>query len=214
MALGSFRFELIAAQGVGVCALGVRKGLMESSLSQKAAEVSEVVLDGPPNGERWFAAMTQPQREGVAVDNLRRQGFCTFSPLERVTRRCARKTIAATAPVFRGYVFVRMDPLRARWRSISGTLGVRSLVTNGDSPMAIRPGVVETLLASTDADGILRFFDPLQPGMTVRLRAGPFAEQFGVIERLDGHERLVLLMSLMGGQVRTDVSRDMILKVA
>lgn len=187
---------------------------MESSLSQKAAGVSEVAFDGPPDGERWFAAMTQPQREGVAVDNLRRQGFCTFSPLERVTRRHARKTIATTAPVFRGYVFVRMDPLRARWRSINGTLGVRSLVTNGDSPLAIRPGVVETLVASTDADGILEFVDPLQPGMMVRLRAGPFAEQLGVIERLDGRNRLVLLMSLMGSQVRTGVSRDMILKVA
>lgn len=158
--------------------------------------------------------MTQPQREGVAVDNLRRQGFCTFSPLERVVRRHARKTIATTAPVFRGYVFVRMDPMQARWRSINGTRGVRALVTNGDGPLAIKPGIVETLVASTDAEGILEFVDPLKPGMTVRLRAGPFAEQLGVIERLDGRNRLVLLMSLMGGQVRTGVSRDMILKVA
>jgi len=187
---------------------------MEILLSPKAAEVSEVVFRGPQDSERWFAAMTQPQREGVAVDNLRRQGFCTFSPLERVVRRHARKTIATTAPVFRGYVFVRMDPMQARWRSINGTRGVRMLVTNGDGPLAIKPGIVETLVASTNAEGILEFVDPLQPGMTVRLRAGPFAEQLGVIERLDGRNRLVLLMSLMGGQVRTGVSRDMILKVA
>jgi len=187
---------------------------MEILLSPKAAEVSEVVFRGPQDSERWFAAMTQPQREGVAVDNLRRQGFCTFSPLERVVRRHARKTIATTAPVFRGYVFVRMDPMQARWRSINGTRGVRTLVTNGDGPLAIKPGIVETLVASTNAEGILEFLDPLQPGMTVRLRAGPFAEQLGVIERLDGRNRLVLLMSLMGGQVRTGVSRDMILKVA
>ena len=187
---------------------------MESSLSQKAVEMSGAAFGGSPDGERWFAAMTQSQREGIAVDNLRRQGFCTFSPLERVTRRHARKTIATTAPVFRGYVFVRMDPLRVHWRSINGTLGVRSLVTNGDSPLAIRSGVVETMLASTDADGILKFVDPLQPGMTVRLRAGPFAEQLGVIERLDGRNRLVLLMSLMSGRVRAGVSRDMIQKMA
>lgn len=187
---------------------------MDSSLSQKAVGVSEVEFDRSQDGERWFAAMTQPQRESVAVDNLRRQGFFTFSPLEKVVRRHARKTIATVAPVFRGYVFVRMDPLQARWRSINGTFGVRSLVTNGDVPLAIKRGVVETLVASTDADGILEFVDPLQPGMTVRLRAGPFAEQLGVIERLDGRNRLVLLMGLMSGHVRTGVSRDMILKVA
>lgn len=187
---------------------------MEILLSPKAAEVPEVAFHGPQDSERWFAAMTQPQREGVAVDNLRRQGFCTFSPLERVVRRHARKTIATTAPVFRGYVFVRMDPMQARWRSINGTRGIRTLVANGEGPLAIKPGIVETLVASTDAEGILEFIDPLQPGMTVRLRAGPFAEQLGVIERLDGRNRLVLLMSLMGGQVRAAVSRDMILKVA
>lgn len=187
---------------------------MESSLSQEAAGTSGSASYRPAEGERWFAAMTRPQREGVAVDNLRRQGFHTFSPLEKVVRRHARKTIATTAPVFRGYVFVRMDPMRARWRSINGTLGVRSVVANGDTPLAIRPGVIETLVASTNAEGILEFIDPLQPGMVVRLRAGPFAEQLGVIERLDGRGRLVLLMSLMSGQVRTGVSRDLVLKVA
>lgn len=187
---------------------------MEILVSQTTAEMSEAAAGGSQDGDRWFAATTQPQREGVAVDNLRRQGFFTFAPLEKVVRRHARKTITTTAPVFRGYVFVRMDPMRARWRSINGTLGVRSLVTNCDAPLAVKPGVIETLIASTNADGILEFVDPLQPGMTVRLREGPFAEQLGVIERLDGRNRLVLLMSLMGGQVRTGVSRDMILKVA
>jgi transcriptional antiterminator RfaH len=187
---------------------------MQSPLSQKIADVVEASFEVPLGNERWFAAMTQPHREGVAVDNLQRQGFYTFSPLERVVRRHARKTIATTAPVFRGYVFVRLDPLRARWRSINGTLGVRSLVTSGDAPLPVQVGVVETLIASTDADGFLKFVDPLQPGMTVRLREGPFADQLGVIERLDGRNRLILLMSLMGGQVRAGVSRDMILKVA
>lgn len=158
--------------------------------------------------------MTQPHREAVAVDNLRRQGFRTFSPLEKVVRRHARKTIATTAPVFRGYVFVRLDPMQARWRSVNGTLGVRSLVTSGDAPLPVKSGVVETLMASTDAEGFLKFVDPLQPGMTVRLREGPFAEQLGVIERLDGPNRLILLMNLMGGQVRAGVGRDMILKVS
>ncbi|WP_169507196.1 transcription termination/antitermination protein NusG [Pleomorphomonas koreensis] len=187
---------------------------MESLASQKANEVVDSVPERAVEGRCWFAATTQPHRERVAVDNLVRQGFHTFCPLERVVRHHARKTIAMTVPVFRGYVFVHMDPGKARWRSINGTLGVRSLVTNGDVPLPIRPGVIETLAASTDADGILKFANPLQPGMTVRLRAGPLAEQLGVIERLDGSGRLVLLLDFMGGRVRTGVSRDMILKVA
>lgn len=73
---------------------------------------------------------------------------------------------------------------------------------------------METLVASTNANGILEFIDPLQPGVIVRLRAGPLADELGMIERLDGGGRLVLLMSLMSGQARARVSRDMVLKVA
>lgn len=187
---------------------------MDIQLSPETAEVTETIVGGVLNGERWFAATTQPQREGVAVENLVRQGFYTFCPLERVVRRHARRSTTMTVPVFRGYVFVRMDPKEARWRSINGTLGVRSLVASGDSPLPIRPGVIETFVESTDADGILRFVDPLRPGMTVRLRSGPLAEQLGVIERLDGRSRVVLLMDFIGGHVRAGVSRDMIRKVA
>ncbi len=187
---------------------------MESLLSLRAAETMSIDLGASVAEERWFAAMTQPQKELVALDNLDCQDFHTFCPFERVVRRHARKSVALTVPVFRGYVFVCMDPARARWRAINGTQGIRSLVTSGDRPLPIRPGVIETLVASTDAEGILAFVDPLQPGMTVRLRAGPFAEQLGVIERLDGRNRLVLLMNFLGGPVRAAVDRDMICKVA
>lgn len=187
---------------------------MESPLSSKAAETVGVDLDPPAIAEVWFAASTQPQKETVALENLRRQGFQAFCPFERVVRRHAGKSVTLTAPVFRGYVFVRMDPAHARWRSINGTRGVRSLVTSGDHPLPIRPGVVETLVASTDRDGILAFAAPLLPGMAVRLRQGPFAEQLGVIERLDGDRRLVLLMNLLGGPIRTAVDRDLVRMVA
>lgn len=186
---------------------------MESLLSPEAAEMAKTALDGSLSGERRSAAMTQPQRGGVTVDSLvRRQGFHAFCPFGRVVRHRARKTIATTASVFRGYVLVRMNPGQARWRLINGALSVRSLVTNGNSPLSGRPSVIETLAASTDTNGILAFADHLQPGMAVRLRAGPLAGQLGMIERRSGNNRLILLMNLMK-QARMIVCRDMIRKV-
>ncbi len=164
--------------------------------------------------ERWFAAATAPGREFVAIEHLERQSFSTFCPLEQVVRRHARKTIKTVSPVFRGYVFVRLDPAIARWRSINGTWGVRALITGADGPLPVRAGVVETLLASTDDAGILRFVDPLQPGMVVRLRNGPLADELGVIERLSGRDRVELLMRFLGGSVRVAVNRDAVCKVA
>lgn len=165
-------------------------------------------------GERWFAAATLPGREFVAVEHLERQLFSTFCPLEEVVRRHARKTTKAVVPVFRGYVFVQLDPTTARWRSINGTWGIRALISGADGPTPIRAGVVETLLASTDEAGILRFVDPLQPGMAVRLRNGPLADELGVIERLGPNSRVELLLGFLGGNVRAVVDRETICKVA
>ena len=173
----------------------------------------EAMVEGE-TGARWYAAATQPNKELTAVEHLERQAFRTFCPLEQVVRRHARKVIRTTAPVFRGYVFIAMDPELARWRSINGTWGVRALITSGDRPLAVRRGVVETLLASVDGDGVLGYVDPLRPGMTVRLRSGPLADELGVIERLDGKRRVQLLLSFLGGSVRAVVDRADILKVA
>ncbi|WP_237153952.1 transcription termination/antitermination protein NusG [Oryzibacter oryziterrae] len=171
-------------------------------------------LVSPVARERWYVAVTLPNREALAVEHLARQSFNAFCPMEWVVRRHSRKEVRCKVPVFRGYVFISMDPAAVRWRSINGTLGVKSLITADSVPQPVPSGVVETLLDSVDEAGVLRFVDPLQPGMTVRLKSGPLAEQLGVIERLDGKSRVQLLLSVMGGAVRTTTGRDQVAMVA
>src|SRR4029453_17118351 len=95
--------------------------------------------------ERWYVAMTLPQRENVAAAQLQRQGFSTFLPLHRKTRRHARKVDTILVPLFPRYIFVAMNVKRDRWRSINGTLGVQRIVSNGFMPVPVPPGIVETL---------------------------------------------------------------------
>ncbi len=109
------------------------------------------------SAERWYAAATLPHKERVALENLNLQSFQAYCPLRKVEVRHARKTRTIHVPVFRGYVFISIDPSAMRWRSINGTRGVRWLVSDKDGPIPIKPGVVETLLASTDEAGLLRF---------------------------------------------------------
>lgn len=160
---------------------------------------------------RWYAVATLPNKEAVAVEHLKRQGFNTFCPLELVLRRHARRAYKVHVPIFRGYVFVSLDPKVARWRSINGTWGVRSVIATEDGPVAVREGVVETMIASTDATGVLCYADPYQSGMTVRLRSGPLADELGVIERLDGSSRVQLLMRFLGSNIRASVEKGAIL---
>lgn len=157
---------------------------------------------------RWFAAATLPRREMLAAENLEAQGFGFFLPRMRVTKRHARRLIEAVDPIFPGYIFIHMDPERAAWRSINGTRGIRHLVMGAARPLPVRAGVVETLIASLGADGLVRFVDPLRPGDTVRLLAGPFAEALGQVVSLDARGRVTLLLALFGTQIRAEAARE------
>ena len=155
-------------------------------------------------GPRWFAVHSLPHREAGARQQLENQGFHTFLPRCLKARRHARKLENVLAPIFPRYLFVVLDLDRDRWRSVNGTFGVARLVMMaGDRPQPVPQGVVETLIASTDGRDVLRFDggDRLAVGQKVRILAGPFAEQIGLLQRLDDNGRVRLLLDIMGGRI-------------
>ena len=159
-------------------------------------------------GERWYAVRTQPARELRACLQLKNQNFQTFLPQGLKTVRHARKFTTVTAPFFPQYLFVVLDLTLHRWRSINGTMGVTSLVMQGDLPHPVPQGVVEALIGMTDTGGLLQFGQNLRLGDRVRLTAGPFAEKFAICERLDDGGRVRVLLDIMGGQISVQVKRD------
>ena len=155
-------------------------------------------------GPRWFAVHSLPQREAGAQQQLENQGFHTFLPRGRKIRRHARKLETILAPIFPRYLFVALDLDRDRWRSVNGTFGVARLVQMaGDRPQPVPHGVVEALIALTDRQGVLRFDagGRMVVGQKVRILAGAFAEQIGILQRLDDNGRVRLLLDIMGGEI-------------
>ena len=136
-------------------------------------------------GERWYAVHTLPFAEKRAEAQLNNQQFRTFLPKRQKTIRHARKLRTVIAPFFPRYLFVVLDLSRHQWRSVNGTFGVSSLVMGGDLPCPAPPGIIELMLALADAQGLLQLGPDLKLGAPVRLAAGPFAEQLGVLDRLD-----------------------------
>jgi transcriptional antiterminator RfaH len=75
--------------------------------------------------------------------------------------------------------------------------------------LAVAPGVVETLVQSSDQRGALIYrADDLAIGDRVKLVAGPFAGSLGILQRLDGAGRVQVLLELLGGVVRVTAGRD------
>lgn len=162
--------------------------------------------------QRWYVAHTQPNAEAKAVFHLERQGFTAYLPRYLKQRRHARRTEIVPASVFPRYLFVAMDLEAARWRAIRSTIGVSHLVCNGDRPMPVPHGIVEDIRARQDEHGyvILGRQIPFRQGDAVRIGAGAFADQVGLFECMSDEERVVLLLELLGRQVRITVPLDAI----
>jgi transcription elongation factor/antiterminator RfaH len=165
-------------------------------------------------GARWYAVHTLPFSELRAREQLGNQGFRTFLPKRRKTVRHARKLREVEAPFFPRYLFVVLDMDRDRWRSINGTFGVSSLVMQGNRPHPIPRGVVEALIASVDARGILHFGERLKVGGTIRLLAGAFAEQLATLESVDDSGRIRVLLDVLGRKVSISTDRQHVFPIA
>ncbi len=118
------------------------------------------------------------------------------------------------APFFPRYLFVLLDLSRQQWRSVNGTFGVSSLVMAGDLPCPVPAGIIESMLACADADGILRVQPDLKIGAAVRVAAGPFSEQLGILDGLDDKGRVRVLLDILGRKVPVHLAKDHALPAA
>lgn len=156
---------------------------------------------------RWYVVQTRPRDESTALLHLTRQGFEGYLPRFLKRRRHARKVDVAPVPLFPGYLFVALDLTAARWRSIHGTVGVSRLVCYGENPAPIPEGIIEEIQGREDAGGwvVLHPERVLQRGQPVEISNGPLADLRGIFEGLDSKERVIVLLSLLGREVRARV---------
>ncbi len=152
-------------------------------------------------------ARTKARSETRAGVRLQRQGFEVYLPQYGRQRRHARRTDVVRAPLFPGYLFLHMDLSSSRWHSVNSTVGVHSLLCHGRMPAVVPEGVVEELRARETRDGLvpLRSLMILEQGERLRIVDGPLNDRVGVYEKMTGGERVVLLLQLLGREVRVVV---------
>ncbi len=165
---------------------------------------------------RWYVVYTRPNGEKTAARNLRQQGFLSFSP-QYLKRRChARRIDWVPSPLFPRYVFVGMDPATARWRAISSTIGVSHLVCKGGQPVPVPEGIVEELQSCSGDDGMIAV-EPLIPfrqGEPVQVLSGALADRVGFFDCATDEGRVILLLDMLGRQVKVKLPLDSVAAVA
>jgi transcriptional antiterminator RfaH len=161
---------------------------------------------------RWYVVQTQVNSEAKAAQNLMRQGFEIYLPRYLKRRRHARKVDFTAKPLFPRYMFVAIDVATQRWRPIQSTFGVSHLVTNGDDPVTVPTGVVHALKAREDTKGFIQMDarPAFAPGDKVRVLAGAFIDNSGLFNGLADHDRVSILLDMLGRKVRVLLDADMV----
>src|SRR5215471_16680838 len=155
----------------------------------------------------WACAQVEPRRERLASYCLGLAGYEIYQPLLREQRRSHGRKITVTPPLFPGYLFawVVRGWWDARWSP-----GVVRLIMDGFMPARV-PEAVISGIKSRERAGLIELPKlRLEPGMRVKVLQGPLQDQIGMLAALRPHERVLVLLQLLGGQQRVELAQSSI----
>jgi transcriptional antiterminator RfaH len=162
--------------------------------------------------KQWYVVNTKAREEPKASFNLKRQGFNSYLPQYKKTRRHARRMDTVLAPLFPKYLFIEFDLDLESWSSINSTAGVKKLIMFGSLPATLPSELVEEIRTREDVEGVvsLNQYLKIKQGDQVTINSGAFNEHRGIFECQDDDKRIIILLKLMGRDVRVRLASSAI----
>jgi transcriptional antiterminator RfaH len=151
----------------------------------------------------WSCVQLEPNRERLALHCLSVvNGFEIYSPRIRAPR-ARREDI--TRPLFPGYAFVLIV---LQWHAARWSPGVVRIVLDGNVPAKV-PDRVIAELRERERGGVVQLPEApgLRAGYRVRVTRGPLKGFAGLYHGMSGRQRVEVLLTLLGGQIRTTLPK-------
>lgn len=185
---------------------GPRGGASRTAMSGAFAPHAHLAEDTAANLP-WYVVHTKVRQEQVAADNLIRQGFAVYLPKIRLLKRIRRRQEVRQEPLFPRYLFVRPGSATNSIAPVRSTTGVTALVRFGQEPAVMRPEVLEIIRAfeARRNEAPEEAISPFQPGARICVAEGALAGMEGLVSDVS-HERVVVLMQLLGRETRVRLS--------
>ena len=155
----------------------------------------------------WYALYTRPRHEKQVFEDLTRRKIEAFLPTYKVRRRWSDRYKIVEEPLFKNYLFVRVDYGRSYY-DILRPYGAVSFVTFEGVPAAIPGEEIESIRRLVESELPYNPHPYLKVGRKVRVKAGPLAGCEGILTRKRGLARLVLNINLLQQSVVAEVDAD------
>lgn len=144
---------------------------------------------------KWYAVYTRPRWEKKVHNLLTQKGIESYCPLNKVHRKWSDRVKLVEEPLFKSYVFVRMDeegrtPVRM-------TDGVVNFVYWDGKPAVIRDKEIQAIRQFlNDHQNVELVKVELKPNENVVITGGPLMDQEGKVMEIKNKVVKVLIESL------------------
>lgn len=153
----------------------------------------------------WYAAHTRPNHEKSVARQLGFRNIERLLPLCNSVRQWKDRRVRLSAPLFSGYVFVRIS-LRDRLH-VLGVPGVASLVGFGNHPAPLPEEDIQSILCCMSCETNVEPHPYPCVGNRVRVKNGPLHGLTGVVVQLKNRKRLVLSFDLIRRSATVDADQ-------
>lgn len=151
----------------------------------------------------WAVVQLDATRVKLALHCLGQFGFQTYAPRVRQHRVSHGRKIERTPLLFVSYAFIFVID---HWWAAHRTPGVIRVVLDGDHPARVGDHIIEEL-RSRERAGLIELTKPprFQLGDPVKVTRGAFAGHLALYDGQAPHERVAVLLALLGGRLRAEL---------
>jgi len=155
----------------------------------------------------WYGIRTKSNFEKITATALANQGYETYLPLYRTKKRWSDRIVEAETPLFRGYVFCRLDP-KIRVPVLSSP-GVVSIVGFGNEPVPIPDSEIDGIRRILASGYAVEAMSYLKEGSRVRIKKeGALYGLEGILLKKKSEWKLVISVEMLQRSVAVEIDRD------
>jgi transcriptional antiterminator RfaH len=152
----------------------------------------------------WAVAQLVPNRTSLALHTLAQQNFTVYAPKIRELRVIRGHKTDVFSALFPGYAFVL---IKLQWHAARWCPGVVRLVMDGMQPAKVSDDVIREI-RDRERNGVVELpRRVLKHGDRVRILAGPFRGHLAIYAGMAAHERVALLLEMLGRHQRVTLSQ-------
>jgi transcriptional antiterminator NusG len=153
----------------------------------------------------WFAIWTRSRQEKVVASMFESLEITHFLPLKVEIHRWSDRKQIVTIPLFKGYLFARLNPTKDCRLRVLNTPGVAGLVGNQAGPLPVPDYEIENIRAVITQKMQYSAYPSIPIGNRVRVVRGALAGIEGTLLRTHAESKLVLSVEMIHQSIAVNI---------